>query len=110
MALREILPAFQAQGIPPPPEVFDYLPVPQSLGQLLKAAYQKKISEPPQPNPMQIAEVANKNADTEQKESAAAKNYVDAGVEGIGLLAQLIGPGMGVLGQPQPMPAPPMVQ
>ncbi len=113
IALREILPAFQAQGIPPPPEVFDYLPVPQSLAQLLKAAYMKKMQEP---NPMQgaelqykQAEIANKTADTEQKESAAAKNYMDAGQIGVGLLAQLFGPGMGSMGQ-QPVPGPQTIQ
>ncbi|MEY2875607.1 MAG: hypothetical protein RLZZ373_2978, partial [Pseudomonadota bacterium] len=88
-----ILQMFQANGIQPPPEVLDYLPLPNSLAQKMKQAVVQKMSQPdPKQEAMFAADLANKAADTEQKESAAAKNYMDAQQPGIDALVQMFGP------------------
>ena len=99
VALMPLIGLFREQGIPPPPEVFDYLPVPTSLAQLMKQAYIKHLQKPPDPKQeaMFTAELANKAADTEQKEAGAAEKYVKAGTAGVQALQMLFGP-------QQPMP------
>lgn len=63
------------------------------------------------------AELANKTADTEQKEAGAAEKYLKAGVQGVQMLQALFGPQPPMQQQPmqgmQPpgaMPPPGMVQ
>ena len=103
IALLPIRGAFQQQGIMPPPEVFDYLPVPSSLAQKLKQSVLSHMQQVQQKgNPMQDAEVWDKRAGAEQKESAAAKNYMDAGLAGLQLLGAVLGPGNGQQPMPQP--------
>jgi hypothetical protein len=117
--LGPIMQMMQSQGIMPPPEVLDYLPVPTSLAQKIKQAIvqhmQKVQGGDPKQQAMFDAELANKNADTEQKEAGAAEKYSKALMPGIQMLAGLMGPqpvaGQGMQ-QPPPgaAPAPPMVQ
>ena len=87
-----IVQMMQQQGIQPPPEVLDYLPVPSSLAQKLKQAV---VSH--QPDPMmqqqQQAELDNKAADTELKEAGAAEKYMKAQQPGLDMLMQQFGAG-----------------
>lgn len=106
-ALQQIIPGFMKMGVPLPPEVMDFMPIPETLAQAMKKAYMAHMAQQQQPNPMMQAELANKNADTEQKEAAAAKSYMDATATGIQFLAALMGPGMGMMSQPQPGMQPP---
>jgi hypothetical protein len=114
LALQPLIPAFQQQQIPLPPEIFDYLPIPTSLGQKLKQAYSQKMQQMQQGDPKQDAmfqaELANKAADTEQKESAAAANYAKAQQPGIDALVQMFGPqqpGVGPMGEHATAPSSP---
>lgn len=90
--LGPIIQMMQAQGISPPQEVFDYLPVPASLAQKLKQAV---INHQPDPKQvaMQDADLANKAADTELKEAGAAEKYMKAQQPGIDFLMQQFGAG-----------------
>jgi hypothetical protein len=121
MALREILPMMGNMGVQLPPEIFDYLPsVPESLAGKLKEAYMNKLKQGQQPPPQFIADMANKNADTELKEAGAAEKYAKAGMAGVQALQALFGPqqqmpqpGMQQPGMPPgqpPMPMPPRMQ
>lgn len=120
-ALMPILGMMQQQGIMPPPEVLDYLPIPASLAQKIKQAvltHQQKAQQGnPQQKAMFDAELWGKRAEAEQKESAAAANYTKAGLQGVQALQALFGP-QPMPGEPQPgqppmqqqMQPPPMVQ
>ena len=117
MALLPILSMMQQQGIMPPPDVLDYMPVPSSLAQKMKQAVmqhmQKTQGGDPKQERMFQADVANKDADTEQKEAGAAEKYMKAGMAGIQALQALMGPQQPMGGQPmqpQPMQPPGMVQ
>ena len=104
-AIGPILQMMQAQGIPPPPEVLDYLPIPNSLAQKIKQAVIQKMQTPdPKQEAMFAAELADKRASAEQKESAAAKNYMDAQQPGIEALAALFGPQQEAAQAPQGQP------
>lgn len=116
MALMPILQMMQAQGVMPPPEVMDYLPVPTSLAQKIKQAVMEHMQKMQQGDPKQEAmfqaELSNKHADTEQKEAGAAEKYMKATMEGVQMLGALWGPQQGMQ-PPQPgMPGqpPPTVQ
>ena len=115
--LMPILGMMQQQGIMPPPDVLDYMPVPSSLAQKMKQAVmqhmQKTQGGDPKQERMFQADVANKDADTEQKEAGAAEKYMKAGMAGIQALQALMGPQQPMGGQPmqpQPMQPPGMVQ
>ena len=99
MAIQPIVQMLQANGVMPPPEILDYMPIPNSLAMKIKQAVMQKMGQPdPKQEAMFRAELDNKNADTEQKESAAAANYMKAQQPGIDALAALFGP----QGQQQP--------
>jgi hypothetical protein len=118
MALQSIIPMFAGQGIPIPPEVLDFMPLPESLVAALKKSYTEHLQKGQQPNPMQQADLANKAADTELKEASAAEKYMKAGSVGAEMLAMLWGPQQPMQqpgmppGMPPPMPPgqPPMGQ
>lgn len=111
MALQMIIPMFVQSGAQVPPEVFDYAPLPDSLNAAFKKAYMQKLQQG-QSNPMQEAEVADKRASAEQKESAAALNYMKAGAEGVNMLATLMGPqpNAGQMPQAPMQQQPPLMQ
>lgn len=52
-ALMTVVPMAMQAGVPVPPEVIDYAPLPEMLRAKWKELIQKKMSEPPQP-PMQL--------------------------------------------------------
>jgi hypothetical protein len=105
-AILPVLGMMQQQGIMPPPEVLDYLPVPISLAQKFKQAFMQHMQKVQQGDPKQEAmfgaDLANKAADAEQKESAAAANYMKAGQAGIQALQLLFGPQQPPQGPPSP--------
>ena len=68
---------------------------------------QKMQQGDPKQEAMFQAELADKRGAAEQKESAAAKNYVDAGIAGIQALQAFMGPQpVGPGGMPQQSPQP----
>jgi hypothetical protein len=102
-ALMPIIGMMQQQGIMPPPEVLDYMPIPASLAQKIKQAvlqHQQQQQQDQSGKRMQNAQVWKEEADAEQKESAAAKNYLEAGLAGVQLFQAVNG--QGVPGTPQP--------
>lgn len=109
-ALQQILPMFIQQGIPVPPEALDFMPLPESLVGAMKQAYTQHLQKMQGVNPMQQAELANKGADTEQKESAAALNYFKAGQAGVAMLQALMGPQPVAGGDPNMQQPPPTIQ
>lgn len=51
MVLGQMMPLFQALGVPPPPEIVDYAPIPESLALTIKKSLFQKSQQPPQPPP-----------------------------------------------------------
>lgn len=67
-------------------KILEYSPLPSSLTSEISQA----LTAPPQPDPMQQLELADKEAEVEQKKSTAALNYAKAGEAG---MPQPQGPG-----------------
>ena len=106
-ALLPILGMMQQQGVMPPPEVLDYLPVPASLAQKMKQAFMQHMQNQQQDQSgkrMQNAQVWNEEATAEDKEASAAKKYMEAGIAGVQLLGAVLGQGNGQQPMPGQMP------
>lgn len=88
-ALMPVLQMMQQQGIIPPPEVLDYLPIPITLAQKIKQAVMTQLQQRQGPNPAQQADLRKTNAMAEQAESTAALNYAKSGQAGFDMAAQV---------------------
>lgn len=100
-ALMELLPLVQGMGIPIPPELIDYAPLPSGLVAAWKPkllqAQQKMEQGDPMQKAMQAAQVEKAKADVEktyasadQAQSAAQLNYIKAQVESMAPTLQAI--------------------
>lgn len=78
--ISELLPFLASAGVPLPPDVFDYIPLPQSLAQKWK----EMLTGPNTPEARQeqakvkAMQERNAQAEIDEKESKATKNYADA--------------------------------
>lgn len=97
----ELLPLVQGMGIPIPPELIDYAPLPSGLVAAWKPkllqAQQKMEQGDPMQKAMQAAQVEKAKADVEktyasadQAQSAAQLNYIKAQVESMAPTLQAI--------------------
>lgn len=119
-ALIQILPMLREQGIPVPPEIIEYAPLPAAL----VAAWKPLIMQSRQPNPTQqameqlsvqqaAADVEKTQATADKEQTAAMLNAIKAQVESLQPMIQQMqmvlsafAPAPGPGGQPPPQPAP----
>jgi hypothetical protein len=84
MVLNQILPMLLQAGIPIPPDVLDYAPIPDALQQKWKKMLSAQQEDPMAQMMKQIQsmmaqlELQDKQADIEKKKSEATKNYAQA--------------------------------
>jgi hypothetical protein len=100
-ALMEMVPLIQSQGLPIPPEIIEYSPLPSGLvaawKPMLLQAKQKMEQGDPMQKAMQEAQIEKVRADVEkgyatadQAQSAAQLNYIKAQVESMAPTLQAI--------------------
>ena len=79
--MSQLIPALEKSGFPTPPEILDYVPLPQSLIQKWKVAVQGKMNAPP-PKPPEVikAEIMANVEMFKAKEAGELKKYI-AGIE-----------------------------
>lgn len=131
--LSQLLPTLLGQGVPMPPEVLDYSPLPEALATKWKEMLRPKEPKPPSAAEALMleklkadvektkAEVEETQADTQQKQSAAMLNVAKAGATQADVLASIaarlfevpasptenpmpMGGAIGPGGPPMPMP------
>lgn len=94
-ALMQLLPVVKSMGMPIPPEIVEYSPLPSGL----IAAWKPMLQQAQQPNPQQqamqqiemanaAAEVEKTQATADKEQSAAQLNYIKAQVESLQPLLQ----------------------
>lgn len=81
MALAQIMPMVIQMGVPVPPEVLDFLPVPQDLITKWKQLLQQRTQMSPEQRARIQAELRETNAKAYKDETAAVLNQVKAMVE-----------------------------
>lgn len=74
--LMQMLPALEKMGVPFPPELLTYMPLPAAMVDKWKQAMEEKAKQPPPPNPQMIAAQANMM----KAQGAMQKNQLDAQV------------------------------
>jgi len=75
--LRELLPALQQAGVPLPPDLIEYAPLPSSLIQKWKKYISEQSENPEVQQTKQLA-IEAQTADTESKKAKAMKDQADA--------------------------------
>lgn len=80
--MSELVPIFQAAGQPLPPEVLDYLPLPETVIQKIK----QRMAQQQQPDPIQQQatqlELVGKDLDNKETQSKTVLNFAKAQKEG----------------------------
>lgn len=80
-ALQSLLPMAVQAGIPVPPDVIDYSPLPAGL----KASWKKLLTTPRPPNPLnqmaKVADIERTIADARNKEATGMANLLKAGAD-----------------------------
>ena len=108
--LMQLLPIVQQMGMPIPPDIVKYSPLPSAL----IAAWQPMLVQAQQPKPEQVegqrlaiaqqaAEVEKTQATADKEQSAAQLNYIKAQVESLGPMLQAIQMALGAF-VPKPGP------
>jgi len=72
IVLKEIMPGMMQMGVPIPPSVVDYLPIPESLANDFKRSMAMKASQPPQPPPEVLKAQAQANSAIQVAQTKAA--------------------------------------
>lgn len=80
--MRELIPVFQAAGQPMPPEMMDYLPLPENVIQQIK----QRLAQSNQPDPVQEQakqlELQGKDLENQETHSKTVLNFAKADKEG----------------------------
>jgi len=82
---QQVLPAMVKAGLPIPPDIIDFLPVPQSIISKMKQFYKGKAQESPEQKKMKEQQFNKTEAEIEKIKATAMKQIADAKAAGAGV-------------------------
>ncbi len=80
-----VLPAMVKAGLPIPPDIIDFMPVPQSVISKMKKFYKGKAQESPEQKKMKAQQFQKTEAEIEKIKASAMKAIADAKAAGAGV-------------------------